>query len=314
MMIDRAITKKESLDAFIANSIYETEKYKIVPIKDRPTTEDWHVLVETHSILKPFNTHTKRLQSRASDETHGAIWEAYPSIEYLLRHILTKKREYAEEYETSDSIEDDAAVSESRRYIKTLIDNCRGKFDQYYKILDTLSAYMASLVLYPGQKLSFVDYHWIGRRIWIERVKKDVKRLRKSSYKRRFNEALISDVESIVEAGVNFTRMREPDDLDVFLNPPNFYTAQAVPPIDEYKEFLKTPVAYCEKPLRWWQLHQKKWLNFYRMTMDMLLILFMNAECERVFSAVGYLINGRRNHLKEDIIEATSCLRSWSES
>jgi hypothetical protein len=173
---------------------------------------------------------------------------------------------------------------------------------------------MASLILHPGQKLLFVDHHWIGRRIWIERAKKDVKRLWESSYKRRFNEVSTSDVESTVEAGVNLTRMREPDDFDVFFNPPNFYTAQAVPPIDEYKEYLKTPAAYCEKPLRWWQSHQKEWPNLYRMAMDMLSIPLMSAECERVFSAAGYLINGRRNHLKEDIIEATNRLRSWSEN
>ncbi len=47
------------------------------------------------------------------------------------------------------------------------------------------------------------------------------------------------------------------------------------------------------------------------MVLDVLLISFMSVEYERVFSATDYLIIGRRNHLKEDIIEATSCLKSW---
>ena len=79
---------------FIKNSIYEIDKNKTVPVENKLTTEDWHVLIETHNILKPFYYQTKRFQSRATDGTHGAIWEAYPSCEYLLRHILTKKLEY----------------------------------------------------------------------------------------------------------------------------------------------------------------------------------------------------------------------------
>jgi hypothetical protein len=46
------------------------------------------------------------------------------------------------------------------------------------------------------------------------------------------------------------------------------------------------------------------------MACDLLSISLMNAECERIFSAAGYLITTRRNHIKEDIIEATINLRT----
>jgi hypothetical protein len=70
-------------------------------------------------------------------------------------------------------------------------------------------------------------------------------------YKGRFNEDSTSDIESTIEIDVNLTRDRDPDNFDVFFNVPNFYTAQTVPLIDKYKKYLRTPAAYCKKPLRW---------------------------------------------------------------
>ena len=47
------------------------------------------------------------------------------------------------------------------------------------------------------------------------------------------------------------------------------------------------------------------------MIFDVLSISLMSVKCERVFSAVGYLITGRRNAMKEDIINVIVCLRAW---
>jgi len=55
-MIDRGLKKKAFFDKFIANSVYETEKYKVVPVENRFTTEDWRVLIEIYNILKFFYT------------------------------------------------------------------------------------------------------------------------------------------------------------------------------------------------------------------------------------------------------------------
>jgi len=107
---------------------------------------------------------------------------------------------------------------------------------------------------------------------------------------------------------------REPDNFNQFLNSPNFYATQQATFIDEYKEYLKIPAAPCEKPLIWWQSPHNEWLSLTRMALDVLSMPLMSAESERVFSAAGYLLNRRRNHLKDDIIEATSCLRAWLEA
>ena len=99
-----------------------------------------------------------RFQSRAKQGTYGSIWEVYSSIEFLFKHILNKKSEYEHNYEPVESGPDDEVIAASSRYIKTSIENCWGKLDEYYKQLDELSVYMAVLVLNPAQKLVFIKY------------------------------------------------------------------------------------------------------------------------------------------------------------
>ena len=38
----------------------------------------------------------------------------------------------------------------------------------------------------------------------------------------------------------------------------------------------------------------------------------MSSEVDRVFSSTGLMITDGRNRLKEDIIEAVECMKSWS--
>jgi hypothetical protein len=54
-------------------------------------------------------------------------------------------------------------AEESRKHMKTCIENCWGKLDDYYKILDTLPAYMAAIVLHPGHKLAYIEAKWLER-------------------------------------------------------------------------------------------------------------------------------------------------------
>jgi hypothetical protein len=305
LMIDRALKKRANVEKFIENSVYESDKNKTVPVDDRLTNEDWLVLEETHIILKPFNAQTKRLQSRASDATHGAIWEAYPSCEYLLRHIIGKRQDYAPHEGVATKSE-----PESRRHIRTSIENCWTKLDDYYKMLDSLPVYMAALVLNPGQKLTFIERLWAGNQTWIENANKEVKKLWELGWKGRHT-VMLSEIIPTIETYSHTHALTDFDDFDQFMNPPNLYTTQHTVHVDEYKKYLEIPAKQCDKPLMWWKERQTEWPSLAAMAFDVLSIPLMSAECERVFSAAGYLITGRRNHMKEDIIEATTCLRAW---
>lgn len=47
------------------------------------------------------------------------------------------------------------------------------------------------------------------------------------------------------------------------------------------------------------------------MALDTLLIPTISIECERVFSSIKKLINPQRYSIKEDLMEATECLKAW---
>lgn len=313
MMIDRALKKRDIVNRFIENSTYEIDKNKHVPVEDRLTNEDWKVLAETHTILKPFYSQTKRLQSRALDGASGSIWEAYPSCEYLLRHILDKKRQYEHDYEPSEPGPDDKATRESRRHLKTSIDNCWGKLDEYYQLLDDLPVYGAALALNPSQKFAFIEDKWSERPQWIEDAKKNIKQQWETGWKGRH--IAPSQQETAIKAPIEYNmpipRARSPDDFDQFLQPPDYYNHQRDVQRDEYEDYLTIQPDECDRPLSYWSLQREKWPSLSRMALDLLSIPLMSAECERVFSACGYLLTGRRNAMKEDIIEALACLRAW---
>jgi len=53
-MISRVIIMTEGIVAFLFNNSNEKDVRKRLPKKDYLTYEDWHILSETNTILKPF--------------------------------------------------------------------------------------------------------------------------------------------------------------------------------------------------------------------------------------------------------------------
>ena len=308
-MIERALQKRTNIDKFIERTLYEKES--VIANEDCLTDEDWLVLTKTKDILKPFSDQTKRLQSRASDGTHGAAWEAYPSCEFLLQHILAKKQEYEHDYEPDDDPENAEEVTWHRKHIRTCINNCWGKLDEYYQLLDDLPVYSAALALNPGQKLAFIETRWAHKPGWIRDAKKKIKKDWETLWKGRQTAATTTIPNPIHSIKYPSSSHCEPDAFEQFLNPPNFYTNQPTSSIDEYDEYLKIRAAKCEEPLAWWAGRREEWPNLFRMAMDILSIPLMSSECERIFSSAGWTLSDRRSGLKEDIIEATTCLRGW---
>jgi hAT family C-terminal dimerisation region len=61
---------------------------------------------------------------------------------------------------------------------------------------------------------------------------------------------------------------------------------------------------------RWHVDHQEDFSTLHQMALDILSIPAISIKCERVFSSAKKLINPMRCSLKEDIIEATECLKA----
>ena len=97
---------------------------------------------------------------------------------------------------------------------------------------------------------------------------------------------------------------------------------------DEYEQYIKTDHFSNQQPgdanprsqiksvdlCAFWARYERCYPSLARMAFDILSIPAMSAECERVFSSAKLLITDRRGRLKEDIIEASECSRSWIEA
>ena len=80
---------------------------------------------------------------------------------------------------------------------------------------------------------------------------------------------------------------------------------------DELEQFTTSSTVDTENPRLWWIQHQKDYPQLSRMALDLLAIPAISSEVERVFSSTGMMVTDRRNRLKEDVIEAVECMKSW---
>ena len=83
---------------------------------------------------------------------------------------------------------------------------------------------------------------------------------------------------------------------------------------DEYLHWI----THCESgdgsiddPLAYWHEKRFKYPNLSRMALDFLTIQPMSAECERLFSAAGRMVNPLRHQLEAQVIGMCQVLRSW---
>src|SRR4051794_20208113 len=71
---------------------------------DGLTADDWQVITQYIQVLKPLKTATKKLEGRGKSGRYGALYEVYPTFEYVLRTY----EEIAKPYELVDFNESDA--------------------------------------------------------------------------------------------------------------------------------------------------------------------------------------------------------------
>jgi hAT family C-terminal dimerisation region len=307
-MIDRAMKKQSDVQIFVIQSGMEKERYKRIDVEDHLTAEDWRVLTEVLNHLKPFYEMTLRLQSRAKEGHHGSLWEGLPAMEYLLDKVITAKKDHARRTEDDLPWNDDP-TAQTNKHIAASLDNCWGKLDEYYKMLDDTPVYAAAIVLHPGQGWRYLEEMWTTdkQKQWLESAKTAVKTLWNDDYKTNID----LNVQGTVQAPSHppSSSSSSPDDLDSFMNPTGFYNTTTTR--DEYAEYCRLVIAPCKRPLEWWGARRQEYPRLSKMAFDLLSIPLMSAECERIFSVTKRFIPSDRNRLKDDIIEAMSSLRHW---
>ena len=351
-MITRALAKREELEMFVARLDCEPDRSKRVPLEDHLTNNDWLILAETAEILKPIRSLTIRLESRAVQATHGALWEAVPAIELLLEDLEKMKIQYQEysplpdqhllepnlrnqpsaDQQVADEPpahstrlrrqipprpplpptshipaiqgpEDDA----SRRHIRIAINNAWDKLDKYYTLTDETPAYVAALVLHPGQKWQYFEKRW-DQQAWLESAKA---KMLAFYHDWQFQSAPITHDDHLGGHGVGSNH--EMDDLDSWLTPHDYYAAENIPG-DEYEAYLTVLPSRCDDIIGWWRDHQTIYPKLAQMAYDLIAVPAMSAECERVFSQAKLTVSHQRNRLLETTVDAIQCLKNWLRS
>ena len=102
------------------------------------------------------------------------------------------------------------------------------------------------------------------------------------------------------------------DILEQFLNILDS-KSQSQHAVDEYEEYCHVkPDVHPVNIIRWWQDHVAEYPRLSWMALNILAIPAMSAEVERVFSSAKLLLPDSRNRLREDVIKACECLKSWN--
>jgi hypothetical protein len=160
--IYRAILLRERFDILFNN--YNNEL-----IDDKLTDDDWDSLIALERILTPFYKITKRLEGRAADGTHGAAWEALPSVELLIKHLDAMKKIYT--------------VSSHPRLAES-INTAWSKLDEYYIKLDETPIYAAALAVHPSYRYYYFETTWKGR---LQKYWAPIKKVMKELYNTYYN-------------------------------------------------------------------------------------------------------------------------------
>ena len=352
-MIIRALAKREELEMFVARTDCEADRSKRVPMEDHLTNNDWLILAETAEILKPFRSLTIRLESRAVQATHGALWEALPAIELLLEHLENMKIQYqeytpvaghppADQAPRSQPPPDQQAADEppahstrrrrqipshqlpsqasppvpaiqgpeddaSRRQIRVAINHAWDKLDKYYTLTDETPAYVAALVLHPGQKWQYFEKRW-DQEAWLESAKAKM-----LAFYHNWQFQLPHIPQDHHPRVYNGGSNHEMDDLDSWLTPHDYYATENIPG-DEYEAYLAVLPSRCDDIIGWWRDHQTTYPKLAQMAFDLIAVPAMSAECERVFSQAKLTVSHQRNRLVETTVDAIQCLKNWLRS
>ena len=81
--------------------------------------------------------------------------------------------------------------------------------------------------------------------------------------------------------------------------------------INAYQIYIWAELKPIPNPLIYWNLQYSAQPKLTWFAFNILAILFINAECKKVFSSAKHLVTNTCNYFKADIIETNECLKFW---
>jgi hypothetical protein len=134
-MLDRGLKLKLYIDMYVSGCSDLQE--------DILSVSDWEFLRLMHTLLEPFQRHTKEMEGHGKDGKRAVLADAIPTLDMLRAHLLTT-------YEKHRSDDDEAS-----RFLCTSINNGIDHLEKYHALLMKTPVYLAAIVLNPVTKLSY---------------------------------------------------------------------------------------------------------------------------------------------------------------
>jgi hypothetical protein len=249
--------------------------------EDLLTREDWDDIKEEAAALRPFKDLTIELQSRATSGNHGSVWETLPALELLLGHMEELKER----------------LGDSDTRLAACVNNSWKVLTKYYDLTDrNHTVYAMATILNPTLRSSYFERHWNGTLAsYIPTMKTACYEHWKREYQPKTPSAIVPRKRTLLEAFLH----SDPTDQSQ----------------DEWERWVSaSPIAVTAQSsslFRWHVDNMEDFPTLHQMALDTLSIPAMSTECERVFSSTKKLLSPHRCSIKEDLMEASECLKAW---
>ena len=273
------------------------------------TPNDWAVIEHLERILTDYEHTLLRLEGDGQirrrtggfEGSYGNVWDVLPAFEFLLGRLEYYK---AVASDVPDPIQ-----------FKVGVNAAWDKLNYYYSKLDETPIYYAAFALHPAKRWQGLEKMWESQNIsWITAAKKIVKDVWLEQYRGR---AIRPDCHSPTPTPEPSSKRRKVNNFERFLNS---NTSSPASPTDHFNGLDEYDIwmaaideddQYVEDPIAYWHSQRRRYPRLSQMALDLVTIQAMSAECERLFSAAGNLLDHSRSSLDIKLVGMCMALRSW---
>ncbi|KAK7928779.1 restless-like transposase [Apiospora marii] len=259
------------------------------------TPNDWAVTEHLERILTDYEHTLLRLEGDGQirrrtggfEGSYGNVWDVLPAFEFLLGRLECYK---AVASDVPDPIQ-----------FKVGVNAAWDKLNYYYSKLDETPIYYAAFALHPAKRWQGLEKMWESQNIsWITAAKKIVKDVWLEQYRGR---AIRPDSHSPTPTPEPSSKRRKVNNFERFLNSNTSIPASPTDHfngLDEYDIWMAAideDDQYVEDAIAYWHSQRRRYPRLSQMALDLVTIQAMSAECERLFSAAGNLLDHSRSSL-----------------
>jgi hypothetical protein len=260
------------------------------------TAPDWAVITEYIAGLQPLKFATERLQGRGKVGSYGALYEVIPVFESLVAELDARLQTYESvNFEPSEAPED---------YLPINLRAARRKATAYFNKLLKSPVYYTATILHPRYK-TYCKRFWRGKPAQLSAAHAKFEQLW-SHYKPAY--AAATTTPSVKPAMSSFDEA-----IDSILDGDDV----AIEAEDEYESWLKEPMWTAQQhkegltAVQYWQQLKPKYPNLSQLALDVLTIPASSADCERVFTGTGDILEPQRRKMGSQLLAALVCTQRW---